>query len=153
MWPLTVSLEPQSWLPWISSRSCYAHSIIHKLSGCSRGVKWYSLSPQHLFSFLFSCVKSVFISGPIPTLACGAGRFSRLLSLYTWLQPLRRPHNIGFINNFILFWNLSDFPSLLAYLKDVNNYNLCPIHCQQVYSAICLIQNKFLWDLLVTIPL
>uniref|UniRef100_A0A7N6BPX2 Uncharacterized protein n=1 Tax=Anabas testudineus TaxID=64144 RepID=A0A7N6BPX2_ANATE len=39
-----------------------------------------------LFSFLKSCGKSVFISGPIPTLGRGIGRFSRILSLHTWLQ-------------------------------------------------------------------
>uniref|UniRef100_A0AAQ5YMU8 SGNH hydrolase-type esterase domain-containing protein n=1 Tax=Amphiprion ocellaris TaxID=80972 RepID=A0AAQ5YMU8_AMPOC len=39
-----------------------------------------------LFRLMESCGKSVFISGPIPTLSHGAERFSRLLSLSTWLQ-------------------------------------------------------------------
>ena len=35
----------------------------------------------------------------------GAGRFSRILSLNTWLQSACRIHNIGFIDNFNLFWS------------------------------------------------
>lgn len=41
---------------------------------------------NHLFNFLKHCGKSVFISGPIPTVGRGAGRFSRFLSLHAWLQ-------------------------------------------------------------------
>ena len=40
-----------------------------------------------LFDFLRTCGKSVFISGPIPTLGRGDARFSRLLLLNTWLKP------------------------------------------------------------------
>ena len=57
------------------------------------------------FYFLSTCGKSVFISGPIPTLDHGAGRFSRILSLHTWLKCACRVHNIGFIDNYNLFWN------------------------------------------------
>ncbi len=39
-----------------------------------------------LFNLLKDCNKSVFISGVIPTYHRGIGRFSRLLSLNTWLQ-------------------------------------------------------------------
>ena len=58
-----------------------------------------------------SCEKSVIISGPIPTLARGAGRFSRILSLHTWLQSACRAHNLGFIEHFYLFW---DRPALFG---------------------------------------
>uniref|UniRef100_A0A3Q1EZN8 SGNH hydrolase-type esterase domain-containing protein n=1 Tax=Acanthochromis polyacanthus TaxID=80966 RepID=A0A3Q1EZN8_9TELE len=51
------------------------------------------------------CGKSVFISGPIPTLSRGAERFSRLLSLRTWLRHTCTAHNVNFIDNFNLFWN------------------------------------------------
>ena len=63
-----------------------------------------------LFSFLNSCGKDVWLSGPLPTDGRGAGRFSRILSLNTWLQSACRIHNIGFIDNFNLFWNR---PSLI----------------------------------------
>uniref|UniRef100_A0A3P9JMZ9 SGNH hydrolase-type esterase domain-containing protein n=1 Tax=Oryzias latipes TaxID=8090 RepID=A0A3P9JMZ9_ORYLA len=39
-----------------------------------------------LFNFLNSCPLTVFISGPLPSLSRGQGRFSRLLSLSTWLH-------------------------------------------------------------------
>uniref|UniRef100_A0A3P9LAJ1 SGNH hydrolase-type esterase domain-containing protein n=1 Tax=Oryzias latipes TaxID=8090 RepID=A0A3P9LAJ1_ORYLA len=39
-----------------------------------------------LFHFLKNTGKTVFISGPIPTLSRGSTRFSRILSLNTWLQ-------------------------------------------------------------------
>ena len=58
-----------------------------------------------LFSFLNSCGKDVWLSGPLPTLGRGDGRFSRILGLNTWLQSNCRIHNIGFIDNFNLFWN------------------------------------------------
>lgn len=62
-----------------------------------------------LFNFLSSCGKSVFISGPIPTLSRGVGRFSRILSLNTFLHSACRARNIAFIDNFNLFWNRSPF--------------------------------------------
>uniref|UniRef100_A0A3Q1HT76 SGNH hydrolase-type esterase domain-containing protein n=1 Tax=Anabas testudineus TaxID=64144 RepID=A0A3Q1HT76_ANATE len=62
-----------------------------------------------LFSFLKSCGKSVFISGPIPTLGRGIGRFSRILSLHTWLQSACKSQHLGFIDNFNLFWDRPSF--------------------------------------------
>uniref|UniRef100_A0AAQ5XKU6 Uncharacterized protein n=1 Tax=Amphiprion ocellaris TaxID=80972 RepID=A0AAQ5XKU6_AMPOC len=62
-----------------------------------------------LFRLVESCGKSVFISGPIPTLSYGAERFSRLLSLSTWLQHTCTAHNLNFIDNFNLFWNRPGF--------------------------------------------
>ena len=51
-----------------------------------------------LIEALKSTGKSVFISGPLPSL------FSRLLSLNTWLQLTCSIHKLGFIDNFNLFW-------------------------------------------------
>uniref|UniRef100_A0AAQ5ZE09 SGNH hydrolase-type esterase domain-containing protein n=1 Tax=Amphiprion ocellaris TaxID=80972 RepID=A0AAQ5ZE09_AMPOC len=62
-----------------------------------------------LFRLMESCGKSVFISGPIPTLSHGAERFSRLLSLSTWLQHTCTAHKLNFIDNFNLFWNRPGF--------------------------------------------
>lgn len=62
-----------------------------------------------LFNVLKDCRKSVFISGPIPTIGRGSDRFSRILSLHTWLQSACRSHSLDFIDNFNLFW---DRPSL-----------------------------------------
>uniref|UniRef100_A0A3P8RMB8 SGNH hydrolase-type esterase domain-containing protein n=1 Tax=Amphiprion percula TaxID=161767 RepID=A0A3P8RMB8_AMPPE len=62
-----------------------------------------------LFRLVESCGKSVFISGPIPTLSHGAERFSRLLSLSTWLQHTCTAHNLNFTDNFNLFWNRPGF--------------------------------------------
>ena len=62
---------------------------------------------KNLFSFLAATGKSIFISGPIPIHT--SGRFSRLLSLNTWLQPICRALNFGFIDNFNLFWNRPSF--------------------------------------------
>uniref|UniRef100_A0AAQ5Z8B9 SGNH hydrolase-type esterase domain-containing protein n=1 Tax=Amphiprion ocellaris TaxID=80972 RepID=A0AAQ5Z8B9_AMPOC len=62
-----------------------------------------------LFRLVESCGKSVFISGTIPTLSRGAERFSRLLSLSTWLQHTCTAHNLNFTDNFNLFWNRPGF--------------------------------------------
>uniref|UniRef100_A0A7N6AHW4 SGNH hydrolase-type esterase domain-containing protein n=1 Tax=Anabas testudineus TaxID=64144 RepID=A0A7N6AHW4_ANATE len=59
--------------------------------------------------FLKSCGKSVFISGLIPTLGRGIGRFSRILSLHTWLQSACMSQHLGFIDNFNLFWDRPSF--------------------------------------------
>ena len=63
----------------------------------------------HLFNSLKVCGKQVFISGPIPPLGRGVGRFSRVLSLHTWLQSECCSHNLMFIDNFNLFWERSSF--------------------------------------------
>lgn len=62
-----------------------------------------------LFNLLRDCGKSVFISGPLPSLHRGVGRFSRLLSLNTWLQSACSSHNVLLIDNFNLFWNRGPF--------------------------------------------
>ncbi|CAJ1057636.1 hypothetical protein D4764_12G0010930 [Xyrichtys novacula] len=63
---------------------------------------------KKLFKVLTNCGKSVFISGPLPSFDCGIGRFSRLLSLNTWLHSAC-PCGFRFIDNFNLFWNCSPF--------------------------------------------
>uniref|UniRef100_A0A3B3V567 SGNH hydrolase-type esterase domain-containing protein n=1 Tax=Poecilia latipinna TaxID=48699 RepID=A0A3B3V567_9TELE len=60
---------------------------------------------RKLLSFLGTCDRTVFISGPIPTSGRGSGRFSRILSLHTWLQFTCRTQDFAFIDNFNLFWN------------------------------------------------
>uniref|UniRef100_A0A3P9LB78 SGNH hydrolase-type esterase domain-containing protein n=1 Tax=Oryzias latipes TaxID=8090 RepID=A0A3P9LB78_ORYLA len=62
-----------------------------------------------LFNFLNSCPLTVFISGPLPSLSRGQGRFSRLLSLSTWLQSVASLNKFVFIDNFNLFWNRTSF--------------------------------------------
>lgn len=64
---------------------------------------------KDLFSFLHTTGLAVFVSGPIPTLARGAERFSRILSLHTWLLSACRDFDLGFIDNFNLFWNRYSF--------------------------------------------
>ncbi|CAJ1055557.1 Borealin%2C partial [Xyrichtys novacula] len=59
----------------------------------------------HCFPGATDTGKTVFISGPIPTLGRGGERFSRILSLHTWLQSTCPTHNFGFIDNFNLFWD------------------------------------------------
>uniref|UniRef100_A0A3Q2XB11 SGNH hydrolase-type esterase domain-containing protein n=1 Tax=Hippocampus comes TaxID=109280 RepID=A0A3Q2XB11_HIPCM len=56
-----------------------------------------------LLQFLNSTGKSIFISGPLSPHR-GMGIFSRILSLHTWLQTACRTHNVGFIDNFNIFW-------------------------------------------------
>ncbi|CAJ1078495.1 hypothetical protein D4764_12G0010930 [Xyrichtys novacula] len=63
---------------------------------------------KKLFKVLTDCGKSVFISGPLPSFDRGMGRFSRLLSLNTWLHSAC-PCGFRFIDNFNLFWNRSPF--------------------------------------------
>ncbi|CAJ1069735.1 hypothetical protein D4764_12G0010930 [Xyrichtys novacula] len=53
--------------------------------------------------------KTVFISGPLPTLTRSIDRFSRLLSLNSWLRALCSPLSTHFIDNFNLFWNRPPF--------------------------------------------
>ncbi|CAI5691694.1 unnamed protein product [Oreochromis niloticus] len=57
-----------------------------------------------LFSLLGQLQVSAFISAPTPTCGRGIGRFSRLLSLNTWLSSACVSHGVGFINNFDAFW-------------------------------------------------
>lgn len=64
---------------------------------------------KSLFNFLSICGKLVFISGPIPSIGRGDGRFSRILSLHTWLQHNSTARNFGFIDNFNLFWSCPAF--------------------------------------------
>ncbi len=64
---------------------------------------------NELFKFLAGCGKSVFISGPLPSFARGSQRFSRLLSLSTWLKSACMRSGFNFIDNFNLFWNHSLF--------------------------------------------
>ena len=64
---------------------------------------------KNRFDFISSCEKSIYISGPIPSLGCGVGHFSRLLSLDTWIQSTCTALKFGFIDNFNLFWDRSDF--------------------------------------------
>uniref|UniRef100_A0A3P9HDD5 Uncharacterized protein n=1 Tax=Oryzias latipes TaxID=8090 RepID=A0A3P9HDD5_ORYLA len=73
------------------------------------------------FTLLSNTGKIIFISGPIPTLTRGSTRFSRILSLHTWLLSTSHTHRFGFIDNFKLFWNRPSFyrpgglhPSLLG---------------------------------------
>lgn len=58
-----------------------------------------------LFSYLYSCGLSVFISGPIPTQGRGSERFSRILQLNSFLQSLSCSFSLGFIDNCNLFWS------------------------------------------------
>lgn len=62
-----------------------------------------------LLSALESSGKNFLISGPIPTLGLGYGRFSRLLSLHSWLKGECTARGAPYIDNFDLFWNRKDF--------------------------------------------
>ena len=59
----------------------------------------------HLIDQLNNTGKSILISGLIPTLGRGMGRFTRTLSLHSWLVSYCSAHNIVFVDNFNLFWN------------------------------------------------
>uniref|UniRef100_A0A3B4WVV8 SGNH hydrolase-type esterase domain-containing protein n=1 Tax=Seriola lalandi dorsalis TaxID=1841481 RepID=A0A3B4WVV8_SERLL len=50
-----------------------------------------------------------FISGLIPSLHQGVGRFRRLLCLNTWLQSECSSHSIVLVDNFNLFWERASF--------------------------------------------
>ena len=52
------------------------------------------------FGSLKQCGKSIFISGPIPTVGCRDERFSRIISLNNWLHTCRE-HGVGFIDNIL----------------------------------------------------
>ena len=64
---------------------------------------------KNLFTILKDCGKSVFISGPLPTLGLGDYRYCRLLSLHFWLRSACSSFGFDFIDNFNLFWNRSAF--------------------------------------------
>lgn len=73
---------------------------------------WRNLILTVFLFFLEHCGKSVFISGPIPTVGHSTS-VSRHLSLNDWLQPSCR--SLGFIDNFNLFWDqLSLFKKLTS---------------------------------------
>ncbi|KAK0139521.1 hypothetical protein N1851_023601 [Merluccius polli] len=58
----------------------------------------------NLFNSVSQSQVTVFISGPTPTCGRGIGSFSRLLSLNTWLSSVCSSHQVGFVNNFDVFW-------------------------------------------------
>ena len=58
-----------------------------------------------LFGVLKHLHYRITISGPTPMLGRGLERFSRLLSLNTWLQSACLTHNLNYINNFDIFWH------------------------------------------------
>uniref|UniRef100_A0A8D3C3S3 SGNH hydrolase-type esterase domain-containing protein n=1 Tax=Scophthalmus maximus TaxID=52904 RepID=A0A8D3C3S3_SCOMX len=88
-------------------------TLLNKLPGHNDTVRreseWTKDNFNQLFKLLKSYGKSVFISGPLPTLSHDSERFSRLLSLNTWLQSTCHTHDFGFIDNFNLFWNRRSF--------------------------------------------
>ena len=67
---------------------------------------------RELFQFLKTTGKMIFISGPIPTFRKGDLRFSRLFCLSTRLRTASCGENLGFIDNFDLFWERASFYSL-----------------------------------------
>lgn len=89
-----------------------------------------------LFGVLKHLHYSVSISGPTPSPGHGPGRFSRLLSLNSWLQSACRTHNVNFINNFDLFWqrnNLFAVDGLHLNFAGAralsSNFSYCIHHC------------------------
>lgn len=58
------------------------------------------------FLFLLEALRVPFISGPIPTLGRGCESFNRLLGLNTCLASAGHEQQIGFIDNFHIFWNV-----------------------------------------------
>uniref|UniRef100_A0AAQ5ZXM3 SGNH hydrolase-type esterase domain-containing protein n=1 Tax=Amphiprion ocellaris TaxID=80972 RepID=A0AAQ5ZXM3_AMPOC len=58
---------------------------------------------QYLTDLLKDCGKSIFISGPLPMVNNNSERFSRLLSLNTWIS------SFSFIDNFNCFWNRPEY--------------------------------------------
>uniref|UniRef100_A0A672Y8Z7 SGNH hydrolase-type esterase domain-containing protein n=1 Tax=Sphaeramia orbicularis TaxID=375764 RepID=A0A672Y8Z7_9TELE len=62
----------------------------------------------NLFNILRQARVKSFISGPIPTIGRGYGRFSRLLSLHIWLSSSCLADDMAYIDNFNLFWNRMD---------------------------------------------
>ncbi len=77
-----------------------------------------SRQQSELLTHDFSCLlppcpchhgKSLFISDPFSTLGRGIGRFSRLLSLHTWLHSQCSKHGLFDIDNFNLFWEHSSY--------------------------------------------
>uniref|UniRef100_A0A8C5N5D6 SGNH hydrolase-type esterase domain-containing protein n=1 Tax=Gouania willdenowi TaxID=441366 RepID=A0A8C5N5D6_GOUWI len=55
-----------------------------------------------------ACGKSIFLSGPLPTLNRGIEQFSRLLQQHNVLQSCCKLHNFTFIDNFDLYWKRAD---------------------------------------------
>lgn len=64
---------------------------------------------RKLFDFVKQCGTSLFMSGPIPTFDCGDMRFSKIYGLHTWLRSVCKSHDVGFIDNFDLFWEWASF--------------------------------------------
>lgn len=96
---------------------------------------------KDLFMFLKNCGKSVFLSGPTPTFGRGGERFSRLLSLHTWLQSTCTAYGFCFIDNFNLFWNRPSFyrldglhPSKLGSRILAANFQYTLHTCQQAHA-------------------
>ena len=102
---------------------------------------------EQLFNFLKTCGKSVFISGPIPTLGHGVGRLSRILSLNS--QSACSVHCLGFFDNFDLFWGRSSF-----FTNDVRHSHLnFKTHVRQIVeSGYFLLRNISIIESVVSLP-
>lgn len=90
---------------------------------------------QHLFSSLKRSARRVYMSGPLPSCGCGIGRFSRLLSLHTWLSSTCAAQGVSFIDNFSLFWRCPQLfkddgihPNWLGAKLLASNISYCVAH-------------------------
>ena len=62
-----------------------------------------------ILDLLLDCGKQIFVSGVIPLLRRGEGRFNRLLDMHYWLQAVCSSCSVNYIHNFHLFWARPDF--------------------------------------------
>ena len=56
--------------------------------------------------------KRCVLSGPLGDLFKSSERFSRILSLHTWMQNYCSATDVDFISNFDYFWNQRDFSNV-----------------------------------------
>ena len=64
---------------------------------------------KNILDLLLSCGKQIFVSGSIPLLRRGEGRFNQLLDMHYWLQAVCSSCGVNYIPNFHLFWARPDF--------------------------------------------
>uniref|UniRef100_A0A7N8XT48 SGNH hydrolase-type esterase domain-containing protein n=1 Tax=Mastacembelus armatus TaxID=205130 RepID=A0A7N8XT48_9TELE len=91
--------------------SSISRVIVH-IGTCDTSLHRSELTKKDFISLLHllsNCGKTIFMSGPIPTFGRGSGRFSRILSLNTWIKSVSLSYNLQFIDNFNLFWNRPAF--------------------------------------------
>ena len=104
-----VPQSPQEWLP--SLRSSVKRIIVHV------GTNDTQLLHSEVTKAVFLYVLKHLRLRSNPTIVRGAGQFSRLYNLHSWLLSACRAQNVAFNGNFNIFWNNVSFLTRMVLIQ------------------------------------